>query len=693
MQRKKYMKVKKFLKISSILTLLTLPVAAVGAISLTGHVNPVKAEGTSVSLATDYNSFALRGFDAAGTLTGTLTPATDSISYNGAWDSSFAVTDQFDTRAGNYSLKAHVYDSSWTVSGDNGTGFSIYYNDINYITFVLKWTSTDTLADAFFLNHVNGLTDNVYASAVLPDGEFVTRGTFTSITGWSKEDGTSVTLSGNSTISISVGFDMTLYVERTTYKDRLVDIIYVQLDAFEADGTTPLTLYSPKYAIDAMSAPLGVTSSMSYRKPQIGFMNYNMTNAVTYSNIVFTNKNTEKVNAKVTRIGAIPNAWGVDTDKNALTYNNNNFASSFLTPNFEISSDGAFDVQATASGTKGNGLDTQLGFGYYYDDANYGIIYLKWNGTLASVFEMVCLFTVDGETSYVTFAACDPWTEVNKHNFDETLSGGTDGVWFNGQFIDAFTDGNWIVDSSEAMGQYSNFIGATLANNTNFTISTGFTYGIQRVRRTYLGTLADSFQMRVSGKDNSGVNHNWYSPIILVDAYTYPNGEETASKFKDVAPQIGFYGCNTDNVTISDIKFNGKDVVLSYSDLEVNRQAATAFVNEYLHMSDYNEQLGYCSDDEHHYYSTAKAAWVNLSADVKKLLAKDDEYKGAYARLVAWAAANGDELNADGTVSSNVMMAERNNNAVIIIVLSVVASLTVIGGTTFFIVRKKKLIK
>ena len=607
-----------------------------------------------------------------GTISGDLSSSTNSISYKGAWDSNFAVTDQFDTRAGNYSLKTHVEDSTWTSTSDMGTGFCIYYNDNNYITFVLKWTGSNTLTDAYFLNRVNGLTENVYASALLPDGEFITRGTFTSITGWSKEDGSVVTLKDNSTIAVSVGFDMTLYVERTNYKDRVVDVIYIQLDAYEEDSTTPLTLYSPKYAIDAMSAPLGVTSSILYRKPQIGFMNYNMDNAITYSDVEFNNLCTDSINTKITRMGDKPEVGYIDEDNNTLIYNNNNFFTSFLTTDLATSINGSFDIEAKVNGNRNNEADTQLGFVYYFDESNYATFYLKWDGNLNTIYELVGLVKVDGKTNNVTYMAIDPWEkELTNSN-----------SCFNGTFIEAYTNtSGWISDSNEAMYQYDNF--NKFHSQSTLTISDGFTFGLQRIRTNYASKEVDSFQIRVSAYGSDNIYHNWYSPIICIDAFTYPCGDENASSYISKAPSIGFYAYNTNQITLSDIKYNGKEVILSYSHLE----CARIFINDYMHM-DYTDNLGYCKDEEHHYYVTAKKAWKALSEEVRSIIINEEEFASAYNRLLAWAKANNDDINSDNSLNSNII--NKSENKMPIAVITILSIITLTSVSSILLLKKKK---
>ena len=536
----------KSLKKNAILTLLTLSAIAVCASCLTSKVKEVKAEEVTT---TDYSLFKIRGGN-----TGSVAANSDNtgIVYTGGWDSNFAVTDQFDTRAGNYSLKTHVYKSDWAISDDMGTGFTIYYNDTNFITFYLKWNNSEcatSITEGTWLNHINGAYENAYQSAILPNGAFETRGNFTSVWSdgqWTKTlDGESINLRTESIILINKGFDMTLHVERSTYLDRLVDIIYVQIDALALDGTTPLTAYSPRYAVDAMTAPLGVKSNMADRKPQIGFMQFNMSN-ITYSNIVFTDKTNSSITSEIITTGTKAESYNV-VDNN-LEYKNNNFASGFVMPDLEVTSNGAFNLEASISGTDVNTSDTAIGFAYYFNDSNYAIMYLQWDASLSTISGLAFYFVVDGKTTNVTSYARDPW-ESTYATF--------------GDFYVAWSDWQgWITDSPEPMGQYNNF--NTLRNESAITISSGFTMSLERTRAHYANRLADSFQVCVTAKGTDGHIHNWYSPTVYFDAFTYPNGSETASPYINVAPQVGFYGYNlSNNVNIKNVKFNNTKLNLS----------------------------------------------------------------------------------------------------------------------------------
>jgi len=114
------------------------------------------------------------------------------------------------------------------------------------------------------------------------------------------------------------------------------------------------------------------------------------------------------------------------------------------------------------------------------------------------------------------------------------------------------------------------------------------------------------------------------------------------------------------------------------------------FINNYMHM-DYVENLGYCSDSEHHYYSTAKSAFNALNAHQRSLFTGNSAYLTEWTRLSTWASKNGDSLN-----SSNQLAAKQNvslinikkTNYVGVITIISLISVSAIGG--YFLIKRRK---
>lgn len=116
------------------------------------------------------------------------------------------------------------------------------------------------------------------------------------------------------------------------------------------------------------------------------------------------------------------------------------------------------------------------------------------------------------------------------------------------------------------------------------------------------------------------------------------------------------------------------------------------FINNYMHM-DYTENLGYCSDSTHHYYSTAKAAFNDLNDHQRKLFTTNSAYLVEWTRLSTWASKNGDNLNSSNQLEIavkpvNIIASSFNSDIVIILVIGTLISFGVIGG--YLLLRKRR---
>ena len=123
-------------------------------------------------------------------------------------------------------------------------------------------------------------------------------------------------------------------------------------------------------------------------------------------------------------------------------------------------------------------------------------------------------------------------------------------------------------------------------------------------------------------------------------------------------PYISIYASGAMYINSIEVEWEASKFA-TVSDLD----ALDAFINTYMHM-DYTENLGYCADTEHHYYGDAKVAFKALSSDQRMYFANvevNTQYADAYARLAAWAIANGETIDSDGNISSNSFDSIINN--------------------------------
>ena len=97
------------------------------------------------------------------------------------------------------------------------------------------------------------------------------------------------------------------------------------------------------------------------------------------------------------------------------------------------------------------------------------------------------------------------------------------------------------------------------------------------------------------------------------------------------------------------------------------------------------------------WYASAKAAFNAMSADARELFLTDAAYADGAARLIKWAAANGEVINASNllvTASSNhffINNSKQSSNIVLIVVIAVAISSLAFMGFAFFSRKRKHL--
>ena len=114
------------------------------------------------------------------------------------------------------------------------------------------------------------------------------------------------------------------------------------------------------------------------------------------------------------------------------------------------------------------------------------------------------------------------------------------------------------------------------------------------------------------------------------------------------------------------------------------------FIDAYMHM-DYDQNLGYCKDSEHHYYSTAKTAFNALNEHQRSLFTSNSAYLTEWTRLSTWASKNGDSLNASNLLASNgnlTINLIKNTNLVGILVIISLIGVSSIGA--YFMLKRRE---
>ena len=108
----------------------------------------------------------------------------------------------------------------------------------------------------------------------------------------------------------------------------------------------------------------------------------------------------------------------------------------------------------------------------------------------------------------------------------------------------------------------------------------------------------------------------------------------------------------------------------------------------------YVDNLGYCSDSEHHYYSTAKTAFNNLNDHQRVLFTSNSAYNTEWTRLSTWATINGESLNSNNKLSAsraNLQPLNGDNQSAVVIIIVAITSIASIG--VLLVIKKKRALR
>ncbi len=130
------------------------------------------------------------------------------------------------------------------------------------------------------------------------------------------------------------------------------------------------------------------------------------------------------------------------------------------------------------------------------------------------------------------------------------------------------------------------------------------------------------------------------------------------------------------------------DITITINGIATNKKAVNDFVNAYMHMSDYTQNLGYCKDNTHHYYASAKQALLNLGSDCINEFRTNDAFTSALERYLAWANANNDTNPFEESSSSNAIKTIDNSYDVLLII--VISGMVISFAVVSILYLKKK---
>lgn len=113
------------------------------------------------------------------------------------------------------------------------------------------------------------------------------------------------------------------------------------------------------------------------------------------------------------------------------------------------------------------------------------------------------------------------------------------------------------------------------------------------------------------------------------------------------------------------------------------------FIVGYMHM-DYVQNLGYCADKEHHYYSSARDAFNLLSKTRRDLFLSNDAYAQESARLIQWASPNHESVTPDNIFQVNSLNGNLSSDCQTFPLLLLTLGLGLSAGALLLLLRKKK---
>ena len=191
----------------------------------------------------------------------------------------------------------------------------------------------------------------------------------------------------------------------------------------------------------------------------------------------------------------------------------------------------------------------------------------------------------------------------------------------------------------------------------------------------YKATHANNFMITFRGTSNG-----YYA---LPSTITVKIGGVTKTVDTDYS-----WNQSTGVVTIFADKIIG-NITITISGVVTNKKTVADFVASYMHMNDYTEDLGYCSDSTHHYYASAKQALINLGSECINEFRTNSAFASALARYEAWAAANQDNNPFAETQGSKVINQTNNSNIILVVIVcsTILISFLAMG---FIFYKKKK---
>lgn len=217
-------------------------------------------------------------------------------------------------------------------------------------------------------------------------------------------------------------------------------------------------------------------------------------------------------------------------------------------------------------------------------------------------------------------------------------------------------------------------------------------------------TLSTTLSTHLSLTGSSYFSANGNKTVTLVSSnskyYALPSSITLKRGSTTLASGTAYtYNSSTGAITIMQAYMIDYSFSLTANEVVTDAGYVNAFVDTYMHMADYDKLhnnvngKGWCNDEEHHYYLTAKQGFNALTSAQKEIFKTDSDFEEAHNRYLAWATACGDTQPYVGTTinnTSNVITISKDNSVSVVLVamIIVVSSSTMLS--IFLFIKKRK---
>lgn len=230
--------------------------------------------------------------------------------------------------------------------------------------------------------------------------------------------------------------------------------------------------------------------------------------------------------------------------------------------------------------------------------------------------------------------------------------------------------------------------GYTAIESNSIRLGSGSNTGTVTVTSTTSNITKVVVSAKSYGSDTSVTLTVGGSSNTITSSYAnYTKEYATATNSVAIATTTSKKRAYVESITVYETKTTTVETDISTS---ADCVGLESFIDTYMHM-EYVENLGYCKDNEHHYYSTAKTAFNGLNTHQRSLFTSNSAYASEWVRLSAWAASNGESLNGSNQLAAvriNLITLDNNQNSTLIILVASMLGIAAIGG--YFFLRKRK---